>query len=152
VQNWYLSVQREIGPRMLVDVAYVGNHADSLLLFVNINQAAPNNAAGTLSLQARRPIPSFADITYPFDGGKSEYRALQLKYEWRMKADVSLLNAVTWSRAMDNGAASLETRTEISLRPRISTTSARSGARPATTSRTTTPRALCGACRLDAGT
>jgi hypothetical protein len=108
VQNWYLSVQREIGPRMLVDVAYVANHADSLLLFANINQAAPNNAAGTLSLQSRRPISSFADITYPFDGGKSGYRALQMKYEWRMRADVSLLNAFTWSRAMDNGAASLE--------------------------------------------
>ena len=108
VQNWYLSVQREIGPRMLVDVAYVGNHADNLLLFANINQAAPNNAAGTLSLQSRRPISTYADITYPFDGGKSEYRALQLKYDWRMKADVALLNAFTWSKAMDNGAASLE--------------------------------------------
>jgi hypothetical protein len=108
VQNWYLSVQREIGPRMLVDVAYVGNRADNLLLFANINQAAPNNAAGTLSLQSRRPISTFSDITYAFDGGRSEYRALQLKYDWRMKADVSLLNAFTWSRAMDNGAASLE--------------------------------------------
>ena len=108
VQNWFLSVQREFGPRMLVDVAYVGNHADSLLLFANFNQAAPNNAAGTLSLQSRRPIPQFADITYPFDGGKSEYRALQLKYEWRMKADVTFLNAFTWSRTLDNGVASLE--------------------------------------------
>ena len=31
---------------MLVDVAYVGNHADDLLLFANYNQAPPNNAAG----------------------------------------------------------------------------------------------------------
>jgi len=108
VQNWYLSVQREIGPRMLLDVAYVGNHADNLLLFANLNQAAPNNAAGSLSLQSRRPIPTYSDITYAFDGGKSEYRALQIKYDWRMRADVSLLNAFTWSRAMDNGAASLE--------------------------------------------
>ncbi len=108
VQNWYLSVQREFGPRMLIDVAYVGNYADNLLLFANLNQAAPNNAAGTLSLQARRPIASYSDITYAFDGGKSEYRALQIKYDWRMKGDVSLLNAFTWSRAMDNGSGSLE--------------------------------------------
>ena len=127
VQNWYLSVQREIGPRMLVDVAYVGNHADNLLLFANINQAAPNNAAGTLSLQSRRPIPGFADITYPFDGGKSEYRALQMKYEWRMKADVSLLNAFTWSRAWTMARRRSKTRTAISRRPRISAISARVG-------------------------
>ena len=93
---------------MLLDIAYVGNHADNLLLFANYNQAAPNNAGGTLSLQSRRPISTFSDITYAFDGGRSEYRALQAKYEWRMQTDVSLLNAFTWSRAMDNGAASLE--------------------------------------------
>ena len=57
---------------MLVDVAYVGNHADNLLLFANYNQALPNNSAGTLSLQSRRPIPATRDITYAFDGGKSD--------------------------------------------------------------------------------
>ena len=51
-----------------------------------LNQAAPNNAAGSLSLQARRPIPEFADITYVFNGGKSRYDALQTKYEWRLRA------------------------------------------------------------------
>jgi hypothetical protein len=33
-------VQREFGPHMLVDVAYVGNKADDLLLVANYNQAA----------------------------------------------------------------------------------------------------------------
>jgi len=32
-------------PALLMDVAYVGNRADDLLLFANDNQAAPNNAA-----------------------------------------------------------------------------------------------------------
>ena len=70
--------QREIARNMIVDVAYVGNRADDLLLFANFNQAAPNNAAGTLSLQSR-PIPEFADITYAFNGGKSRYNSLQVK-------------------------------------------------------------------------
>ena len=30
------------------------------------------------------------------------------KYEWRAQNDLSFLTAFTWSRAMDNGAASLE--------------------------------------------
>ena len=50
VQSWYISVQRELLRNMLLDVAYVGNRADDLLLFANYNQAAPNNAAGTISL------------------------------------------------------------------------------------------------------
>ena len=46
VQSWYISVQRELLRNMLIDVAYVGNRAEDLLLFANYNQAAPNNAAG----------------------------------------------------------------------------------------------------------
>ena len=39
VQSYYISVQREIARNMIVDVAYVGNRADDLLLFANFNQA-----------------------------------------------------------------------------------------------------------------
>ena len=78
VQSWYVSVQREFGRNMLLDVAYVGNRADDLLLFANYNQAAPNNAAGH-DPAADAPADSRAsrDITYAFNGGKSRYKALQ---------------------------------------------------------------------------
>jgi hypothetical protein len=92
----------------LFDAAYVGNAADDLVLIANYNQAGPNNAAGTIPLQARRPIPTFSDITYVFNGGKSRYNALQLKYEWRLRNSVTLLSSLTLSRARDNGAQSLE--------------------------------------------
>jgi hypothetical protein len=108
VQNWYASVQREFGPRMLLDVAYVGNKATDLLMVGDYNQAAPNNAAGTIPLAARRPIPTFGDITYVFNGGKSRYDALQVKYEWRLGSEITLLSSLTLSRAMDNAAGSLE--------------------------------------------
>ena len=108
VQSWYASVQRELGANMLIDVAYVGNRADGMLLFANFNQALPNNAAGTIPLQARRPIPEFADITYSFNGGKSRYHALQTKFDWRMRAGFSVLSSLTLSQTKDNGAGSLE--------------------------------------------
>ena len=108
VQSWHVSVQREIGRNMMVDVAYVGNRADDMLLFANYNQAAPNNAAGTLTLQQRRPIQEFADITYAFNGGQSRYRALMVKYDWRLRGGVSLLSSTTFSEAKDNGAGTLE--------------------------------------------
>jgi Carboxypeptidase regulatory-like domain/TonB-dependent Receptor Plug Domain/TonB dependent receptor len=108
VQSWHIGVQRQIAANMLVDVAYVGNKADDLLLFANYNQAANNNAAGSLTLQQRRPIQDMGDITYAFNGGRSRYKALQMKYEWRMHGGVSVLNALTLSEARDNGAGSLE--------------------------------------------
>jgi carboxypeptidase family protein/TonB-dependent receptor-like protein len=108
VQSWHISVQRELVHNMLLDVAYVGNRGDDLLLFANYNQALPNNAAGTIPLQDRRPIASYADITYPFNGGKSRYKALQTKFEWRMGTTLTLLNSLTLSKAKDNGSQSLE--------------------------------------------
>ena len=40
VQSYFISVQREIARNMIVDLAYVGNRADGLLLMANFNQAA----------------------------------------------------------------------------------------------------------------
>jgi hypothetical protein len=108
VQSWYASVQRELVRNLIVDVAYVGNRSDGMLLFANYNQAQPNNSAGTIPLQQRRPIPEFADITYSFNGGKSRYHAFQGKVDWRMRGGLSLLSALTLSQTKDNGAGSLE--------------------------------------------
>jgi hypothetical protein len=108
VHNWFASIQQQFGAGMLVDVAYVGNKASDLLLIANLNQASPNNSAGTIPLAARRPIPTFGDITYVFNGGRSRYDALQLKWEWRKGADLNLLSALTLSNAKDNAAQSLE--------------------------------------------
>ena len=108
MQSWFVSVQREMWDGALVDLAYIGNRADGLLLFANYNQAAPNNTAGTLSLQSRRPIPEYADITYSFNGGKSRYTSFQGKFDWRIGRGMSLLNSLTLSQTKDNGAGSLE--------------------------------------------
>jgi hypothetical protein len=108
VQSWYISVQRELLRNMLLDVAYVGNRAEDLLLFANYNQAFPNNPAGTVQLQDRRPNPAFSDITYAFNGGKSRYKALQAKFEWRMSRELTVLSSLTLSETKDNGAQSLE--------------------------------------------
>jgi len=108
VQSWHASVQREFGPNMLLDLAYVGNKATDLLIVANYNQAATNNSAGSIPLAQRRPIPTWGDITYVFNGGRSRYDAFQMKYEWRMGADVSLLSSLTLSKAKDNAAGALE--------------------------------------------
>ena len=129
MQSWFASVQRELWTGALLDLAYVGNRADGLLLFANFNQAAPNNAAGTLSLQSRRPIPEFADITYSFNGGKSRYHAFQAKFDWRIGCEhdaAQLADAVA-----DQGQRrrlARERRTATSRRRRTSTTSTRTTA------------------------
>ena len=108
VQSWHVSVQQELRRGMILDLAYVGNRQDGALLFANYNQALPNNAAGTIELQDRRPIPQFGDITYAFNGGRSRYNAFQAKFDWRLSSGIAITSALTLSKARDNGAGSLE--------------------------------------------
>lgn len=108
VQSWFASVQREVWSGALLDLAYVGNRSDGMLLFANYNQATPNNAAGTIPLQQRRPIPEYADITYSFNGGKSRYHSFQTKFDWRIGTSMTFMSSLTLSQTKDNGAGSLE--------------------------------------------
>jgi Carboxypeptidase regulatory-like domain/TonB-dependent Receptor Plug Domain/TonB dependent receptor len=115
IQNWQLSVQRELPGNMLLDVAYVGNHALKLLLLADYNQARPLTiaelalpAAQRPSLDARRPIQGFRSISATLPAAYSNYHALQVKFERRFSRGVYVLNSFTWSKAIDNASQVLE--------------------------------------------
>ena len=107
VQSWHISVQRELMTNMLIDVAYVGNRGDDLLLFANYNQAFPNNAAGTIPAG-----PSSESCVrrhhLRLQRRQVALQGLHAKWEWRLRSDMTLLNSLTLSEAKDNGAQSLE--------------------------------------------
>ncbi len=109
VQNWFLSFQREIFRNTVLDVAYVGNRSSNLLLFADYNQARPQDSpTGSVSIQARRPNPAFAGITYAANVGWADYKALQVKLERRFTAGLSFLNSFTLAKANDNVGQALE--------------------------------------------
>lgn len=115
IQNWQLSVQRELPGNMLLDVAYVGNHAVKLILLADYNQARPLTtaelalpAAQRPSLDARRPISGFRSISATLPAAYSNYHALQVKVERRFAKGLYLLNSFTWSKAIDNASQVLE--------------------------------------------
>ena len=120
--------------------------AGNLMILGDFNQARPNAAGENTPLQARRPIQGYQFIQAAFDGGKGDYRALQVKVERRYSA------ASTCStRSPGRGRAT--TRRATSRRPTATTaastspTSRASSACRATTSRSTTRRRWCGSCR-----
>ena len=108
VQNWFFSIQREILPNTVFDIAYVGNRSNKLILFADYNQARPQGPGENATLQARRPIQQFAAITITCPCAWANYHSLQLKIERRYSAGLSLLNSFTWARAMDNTGQALE--------------------------------------------
>ena len=107
VESYYLAVQRELAKNTRLDLAYVGNHGVKLQGFVNANQLNP--AVGYA--QANRPFPKFSDITTALNEFQSNYNALQVRYEQRFVAGLTLLNSFTWSHSLDQTSASLEGNT-----------------------------------------
>jgi outer membrane receptor protein involved in Fe transport len=107
VENYYLAVQQQITKNSLLDIAYVGNHGVKLQGFINGNQRNIS-ATGTYS----RPFTSWpSDITEALNEFHSSYNALQVRYEQRMVAGLTLLNSFTWEHSLDNASASLEGNT-----------------------------------------
>ena len=107
VESYYLAIQRQLFKNSLVDIAYVGNHGVKLQGFLNGNQRNIT-AAGTYS----RPFANWqSDITEATNEFMSNYNSLQVRYEQRMVAGLTLLNSFTWSHSMDNASASLEGNT-----------------------------------------
>jgi hypothetical protein len=108
VRSWHASVQRELLPRLLLDVAYVGNQSRSIMILGDYNQARPNGPTENATLQARRPIQGFQEIQIAWGGGEGDYHALQVKLEQRYTRGLYLLNSFTWGRARDNASGHLE--------------------------------------------
>jgi hypothetical protein len=109
VESWHVSVQRELGRDLVLDLAYVGSHGVHLMVLADANQAVPNQPGQNLSLQARRPYPNFNFIEIAYGAGSSSYHAFQAKLEKRFSRGLYLLNSFTWSKTIDNAAGHLET-------------------------------------------
>jgi Carboxypeptidase regulatory-like domain/TonB dependent receptor-like, beta-barrel/TonB-dependent Receptor Plug Domain len=115
IQNWQFSIQHELTSNMLLDVAYVGNHAVKLILLADLNQARPLTAAEVAlpaaqrpTLDQRRPIQGFRTISAVLPVAFSNYHALQVKFERRFSKGLYILNSFTWSKAIDNVSQVLE--------------------------------------------
>ncbi len=105
VENYFFDMQQQLAKNTLLDLAYVGNHGLKLQGFLNGNQRNP-------SLGFARPFTGWpSDITEALNEFYSNYNALQVRYEQRFVAGLTLLNSFTWEHSLDNASASLEGNT-----------------------------------------
>ena len=58
VQNWHVTVQRELLPNLMVDVAYIGNRSRNLVILGDFNQARPNNPGEDMPFSASTVVIS----------------------------------------------------------------------------------------------
>jgi outer membrane receptor protein involved in Fe transport len=88
VINWNVSLQQSFGPRQSLSAAYVGSSGKRLL--------------HTETLLDQHPAFNFLRVTT--NRGKSDYHALQLKFERPFSNSFATLISYTLSRSMDNVA------------------------------------------------
>lgn len=120
VNQYNLTLERQLADGALLSVAYVGNEAHHLVWQQLVDPAVyiPGNGPNGLPLSteantdARRPpnlalnlpsgtTPTYGAITQPNDGANSNYNALQVQLKTRDYHGLTLQGAFTWSKAID---------------------------------------------------
>jgi hypothetical protein len=99
IYQWNLSVQRQVGPRMVATVSYVGSSSHELPRSYNINGADPGPPA---TERQRRMIPTLATISYRETSGLANYHGLETTLEKRFAAGWQFSAAYTWGHAIDD--------------------------------------------------
>jgi len=99
IYQWNVSIQRQLGPSVVVTAAHVGSASNYLLRWFDINGADPGDPR---TEQQRRPIPQLGAITYRETSGRAAYRGLETTLEKRLSRGLQFSLAYTWSRSVDD--------------------------------------------------
>jgi hypothetical protein len=98
-QGYNLTLQYQLAANDTFQVGYVGNTVHHLAVYTNPNTPREILPLGLDSLSFS-PYPDFSGVTYTQFAGDSHYNGLQMNYEHRFNAGLSVLGNFTWSNCM----------------------------------------------------
>jgi hypothetical protein len=99
IYQWNLSVQRQLGPRMVATASYVGSASHELPRAYNINGADPGDPA---TERQRRLIPALGGIDFRETSGRASYHGLETTLEKRFSDGWQFSASYTWSHSIDD--------------------------------------------------
>lgn len=99
MEHWNVNVQRQFGQSRSLEVGYVGSRGHALISARDMNQAPASPAPRNL-----RPNPLFADITLIESGASSRYNAMQVRFQQRPAAGMSMLLSYTLGKSTDDAS------------------------------------------------
>jgi hypothetical protein len=105
MQQWNVTVQRQLGSLGTLSVGYAGSRGSDLIRPRDLNQPRP--APG--DPQENRPYPEFGSIFYIESAGRSTYHSMQLVFDRPLSGGWALSAAYTLSKSMDDGSSFLGT-------------------------------------------
>ena len=103
MQHWNFNIERQIGERGVLEVAYVGSKGTKLLTARDINQPQPSALPPGLPF-VPRPDPRFDDINLLESRANSNYNALQARFQQRLARGFTALASYTWSKSIDDAS------------------------------------------------
>ncbi|MCM3880018.1 MAG: carboxypeptidase regulatory-like domain-containing protein, partial [Vicinamibacterales bacterium] len=99
LHEYNLTLQRQLSPTRVAEVAYVGSRGRNLSASRDINQPRPSPAQPNL-----RPDPRFADITLIESRARSEFDSFQTRFQQRYDFGCTMLVAYTLGKSMDDAS------------------------------------------------
>ncbi len=121
VQEWSLDVQREVRPRLFVDIGYFGNKGTHLVGIIDINEPQPlayvaagipapiTRGSRTARLNAVRPFLGYDAINVFSSRFDSDYHALQVSVQKRFTANSQIAANYTYSHGITNAQTDFRT-------------------------------------------
>ena len=103
MQHWNLNVQRELGSKSVLEVAYVGSKGTKLLTARDINQPQPGVLPPGLPF-VPRPDPRFDDINLLESRANSNYHSLQARLQQRFSRGLAALVSYTFAKSIDDAS------------------------------------------------
>jgi hypothetical protein len=101
IQQWNLSIQRQLGSDLTAMVSYVGSLSRHLPTSYNTNSAGIGPPA---TERQRRPIPSLGTINFREPSAKASYHGMEATLDKRLSAGFQFSLSYTWSHSIDNAA------------------------------------------------
>jgi hypothetical protein len=101
MQNFNLSIQRQLPGQILVQLAGTGALGRHLSMQTNINEVPPSLWGLTGNAQVRRPYPQFGSITnVEASEGVTNYWGGQIEVSKNAGAGLFLLSSLTWQKEL----------------------------------------------------
>ncbi len=105
VQQWNLTLERELGFNTGLRISYVGSHGGNLQDMVDLNQVAPNTVGYAIA-GASRPFPIWGVIESVANDAKSNYNALNVVVHKRFNNGLQFDSSYVFTRDLSDAGGS----------------------------------------------
>jgi Carboxypeptidase regulatory-like domain/TonB dependent receptor-like, beta-barrel len=103
VQEWNLTIERDLGFGTALRVSYDGNHATDLSVAVDYNQV-PANTIGYAQANLSRPFPAWGKLQTVVNGATANYQAATIEAQKRFSRGLQFQSSYTFAKNLSNEA------------------------------------------------